>query len=534
MSRRYYKITGESYYLEGLSAEEQVIIPHKKLAEELCNIDFNVFKATLKPALRKELEDKFSIIEHTIHFTVRENEEVEESLCRNMELILKLSETNLLGGNRVSGWSGIREFWRRCYRMEKDTTDVNTILNPLSRLCGYSNFDDFIHKNYTRPEAFKIVILPFWHNGINTTRSEEVLYKRFKTLQEKEGIKLDVVLHNDRTNKHMSFEIARNIGLQEGADLVVFGNLFLYREQKLHLCYTMVKSNPLIDYNKKKITYDFFHISELLEGTLPNDLDYLVYWTTGMLSYQNMQKVPEKRDERMEHAMQYFNKIVNELAMHDDEVYFRMGVIHELRGNIPAAIEYYTKALHCNRSHFSSMLNLGLLYAAKKEFETASNYLNQVLIQFNSEQHKLYEVGRTYMGITLKHLGEIELAIKNLTKAAEIINRNPALKEYKDILWLAYFELAELHYIAATEHGEDDANKRGAELLWKAVKAAEDIHQHKQIREFLVSTRKYILLIEIEIMFRKDKSKKDIADFYNEVIPESERKRYEERKKRTR
>lgn len=530
MARRYYKITGESYYLEGLSAEEQVMIPHKKLAEQLCQIDFNQFKNNLKEPLRKKLEERFGTIEHTLHFTVRKNEEVEETLCKNMELILELSETNLFGASRISGWSGIREFWRRCYGMEKDTTDINIILNPLCRLCGYKDFSDFIDKNYTRAEAFKIVILPFWHNGANVTRSEEVLYKRFKTLQEREGIKLDVVMHNADISRHMNFEMARNVGLEEGADLVVFGDLFLYREQKLHLCYTMVKSNPLIDFNNKKTTWSSFHISELLEGTLPNDIDYLIYWTTAMLSYQNIQKVPGKKEGRMEHALQYFNKIVNELGMHDDEVYFRMGVIYELKGDIATAIEHYRKALHCNRTHFQSMLNLGLLYAGEKEFETASHYLGQLLVLFNSRQHKLYEVGRTYMGIMLKHLGEIELAIKNLTKAAELISRNPGLKGYKEILWLAYFELAELHYIAASEHGEDEANKLGSELLWKAVKAAQDINQHAPIRDLLVSTRKYIMLIEIEMMFRKDKKKKEIADFYNAVIPEAERKAYEKRK----
>lgn len=471
-AKLYFDITSRSRYLEGLSKEEQIQIPHKLLAEKLWQVDFGAFKDELTDSERDILQKRD--IEDPVHFVVRPNEKVEESICQNLLTILELS-----GKNNLTNWSGIRGFWRRTYGKEKNTSDVNRVLSPIARFCGYADFADFVEKNFSRSEVFTIVILPFFQNGEGNSRSEKMLLKRFKALSDNENIALDVRYLSNYRYTYLSYDDARNIGLEQMADLVIFGDLLLYGEKKINLYYTLVKADPLVKDNRGVIRSDNFLVSELLQGTLPNDIDYLIYWVMGMQAYQHSQRSASRSQSLVAQALHCFNKIVNELNIPDAEIFFRMAVIYELDGNKKEAIACYYRALDANPNHYISMLNLGLLHTFEKNFDAAGAVLQQFLIGFNAREQVLYEVGRTYMGITLRNLGEIELARINLRNVIMAVDAPTVQGPYKEVWALAFLELGELHHRANTEHGEENIDVH--RYFLKAARLSSDKELHEQI-----------------------------------------------------
>jgi tetratricopeptide (TPR) repeat protein len=474
MPENYKEIIEANQQLSCMTTEQQYHLPYKALAEKLRKFNFLKLTAVQKEALTKH---KSINIAADIWVDV-ENKNVETSKCKNLLVLMDIMSADKSSSKTQCQWQTIRDFW---YRVKSsgyagNHSSVAIVLDPLAVVCGYSNFRDFVESEFrVARKKFSILVLPFTGDILQRKDAEILLVKRYAALSEKENLPLEVAYEPVPAAEYFTHRTARKIGESKNADLLIFGDLYLRNNNKpeINIQYALVKPNPLTGANNWSSNTKPFSFSELSDGHLPAHIDYIVYWSLGIQAYQ-YNEYPA--------ALKYFEKIVQVLQMEDDEVCYRMAVIYTRLRQEDVAVEYYKKTIGHNSRHCNALLNLGIYFFINNNALEAKKYLEKFLQTFTDPvDNTLYEIGRTYLGVSLKSLGEIELAETYLSKATAYAQQNPQLVNYAEVWGRAYFELGEIYLEAATEHQEEDSYSKAKTFYYHAAKWSKDEELHEKI-----------------------------------------------------
>src|SRR5690606_17497969 len=131
---------------------------------------------------------------------------------------------------------------------------------------------------------------------------------------------------------------ARKEGEEEGADLVIFGDILPQQpgKPKIALQYVIIEPNHVFDRDQERVVAKTFEYAELMTGSVPNELDAVVFWCLG---------IREFLDGDYEEAIRYFLEIQLDSEQEKEDIYFRIGVIYDWLQKNKLAIHYYALAL---------------------------------------------------------------------------------------------------------------------------------------------------------------------------------------------
>src|SRR5690606_31722797 len=118
--------------------------------------------------------------------------------------------------------------------------------------------------------------------------------------------------------RYFTSKSARKEGENEGADLVIFGDILHQQPEKakIALQYVIVDSNYGVGIFSEKAVAGIFEYTELATGMIPNELDAIVYWCLGIKEFLNA---------NYEEAIRFFLKIPADTEQEEEDIYFRVG-----------------------------------------------------------------------------------------------------------------------------------------------------------------------------------------------------------------
>lgn len=244
------------------------------------------------------------------------------------------------------------------------------------------------------------------------------LLERLENKRQNEDLLIKVLsLSGDSTHCPSTNDQARQIGLDINADMVIWGS---YEEdtkgiKALRVRYSVI-SNFSIDVGLRNSDSEMqlaYSLSQLRDGYLQTDIDYVIYWVQGMNSY--------KKGFHKE-AIKYFNKIINNYPdkIYTLETYLILGEIYYemLRGD--ESLKYYTYALEILKQEFdtlsprlaSTYANIGASHRLRGDYDRAIETLNEALrIQLKSGER--FSLDRAHMYFILGTIYNAKLDYHN-------------------------------------------------------------------------------------------------------------------------
>jgi len=153
-----------------------------------------------------------------------------------------------------------------------------------------------------------------------------------------------------------------------------------------------------------------------------------------------MEKLLEKGEilfsqGKIEEAQECFLEALKE-SPHSPELLNNIGVTYHAKGDIQHAIEYFLKALEIDSQHLDARINLADAYCGLKEWDKASEHLENC-IAYNpnyQDQHELYN----RLALVYLESGRVNNAREALRKSLELNPDQPEVKETLDTLGRKY------------------------------------------------------------------------------------------------
>lgn len=158
------------------------------------------------------------------------------------------------------------------------------------------------------------------------------------------------------------------------------------------------------------------------------------------------------------------------------EVYNHSGVVFELKGEYPTAMNFYLKAARIFKKHndihnlASAYNNCGLLTSTQKDFTAALNYYSKSLNLYRQNNDQI-GIGHSYNNIAIVYMTQKKsfLAIDYFNKALAIdLQQNDSIScsDTYNNLGICYMDLgqldkAELYYLKSITHNKDHINLPG-------------------------------------------------------------------------
>lgn len=337
----------------------------------------------------------------------------------------------------------------------------------------------------------KILILPFPGNVGQTALAENLLNKRLDLLREKDKLPISVVFKcmskNWGNRRYFTPESARKEGEEEGADLVIFGDILPQQpgKPKIALQYVIMEPGHGFDNEREKMVGKTFEYAELMTGSVPNELDAVVFWCLG---------IREFLQGNYEETIRYFLEIPTDSDQEKEDIYFRIGVIYDWLQKSKLAIHYYALALEAGGlistwKEISLWTKSGDLIAQDEIMEPE---------KFKSKNIKmlLFEIVRIQHALLLKKHGSSDHAKKYLEQAVDFIQQSWLESAYRELIASAYFSLAQLCK-TPTKNGRIRDPDKAIAHYFSAIKLGKGIPIHQSAADFFLRYNYLETAIEI-------------------------------------
>lgn len=343
------------------------------------------------------------------------------------------AEKNLLESNSIK--NNISIFYRI---IKKPIIWIIILITFIgSNFSGIKDFfistKEMINSNYF-PEHFKsettfnILILPFERTleQKEKIKLEENLKKRFEELKSENKYNIDIIF--DEYYDLEDFKIDKENWKNRGADLILYGDYFNETSdvnREIRIYWSLLDKFPYsFDYDSKSEIKSISKISEIFNGTLLNDIDYIIYWCLGFMEYQK---------HNYNKSLILFKEIYNnesykKIAPKDTLLNFCIGSCYTRLDSFKLSIEFYDKVLKVNSNDYSSNLNKG--HALFK-----LNYKNEALKYYNKciDIDPQYAVGWNNKGMIFMESGQLDSALIYFDKAIKLHPNHPEYLDNKGI-----------------------------------------------------------------------------------------------------
>ncbi|NVN96478.1 MAG: hypothetical protein HXX18_14475 [Bacteroidetes bacterium] len=168
---------------------------------------------------------------------------------------------------------------------ELEVIGINKLIT--NRIYNYK-FDTLsLNKNYN------ILVAPFHlfeDCRIQKTNIESAIIARLYKKSDKDTLNLHIKLYELDTI--LSFNDAILVGEKEKVDLVIWGDLYEHCSNDNKACLKFVNISkeinvPGLDFKGETNIENFSSLSEITEGKLQKDIDYIIYWDAALRSISN-------------------------------------------------------------------------------------------------------------------------------------------------------------------------------------------------------------------------------------------------------
>ena len=258
------------------------------------------------------------------------------------------------------------------------------------------------------PGSYDILLLPF--NPLKDCKAEDsdlakAIRSRLLDMNEVKKLGIRVKLFEGEC-KEYSYDEGRELGRAFNADLIVWGDLIEHCGVEIKACvrYALVNKVTGVKETGKSKT-ESLELSEIEEGKLQGDIDYIIFWTLGVRVY-------EQKDYAQ--ALTYFRQAETKTDG-TAELYFRIGFCLYDLGILTETIQAYDKAIEINPQYATAYNNRGI---AKSELgqvaEAIADY--DKAIDLNPQ----YATAYNNRGIAKSELGQVAEAIADYDKAIDL------------------------------------------------------------------------------------------------------------------
>ncbi len=187
-------------------------------------------------------------------------------------------------------------------------------------------------------DAYNILILPFAPLQDCTavdTHMEEAVKSRLMEMSRQDGLGLQVKFYQG-TKCPRDFVEGREIGARLNADLVVWGDYYDVCSTELEACvkYAVVNQVAGVKIEGKSPT-EPLKLSQIQEGKLQGDIDFIILWTLGTREYDR---------GKYQQALVYFENIDMEIG----NLFFLIGHCYHKLEDFEKANAHYTQAIRYN------------------------------------------------------------------------------------------------------------------------------------------------------------------------------------------
>jgi tetratricopeptide (TPR) repeat protein len=341
--------------------------------------------------------------------------------------------------------------------------------------------DTVLHHDITpfdkSEDNYDILILPFCNpekNNEITSLGENLSYGLIeKNNLLKPGLKIRYL---SSFTGHITNDKAREIGNENKADMVIWGNDSKLEGMSPHIIYFHYVITPEKNISSKILMVgktDKFETDRLIdikEGALQLEIDDIILWFWG-------NKLYVKKDFKK--AIDIFNKIKYQ-KYQNENLYFYIAASHYYLRQFDKAKVNYIKSLKINPNFTVAHYNYSVLLEKKfNDIEKAKEHYEKALQinPFFAEAHS------NYAGILFEKLGNIEKAKEHYEIALDInpsiavVHNNYAVLLHEE---LGNIEKAKEHYEKALEIDPNlaGANYNYANLLYEKLGNSEKAKEH--------------------------------------------------------
>jgi len=235
--------------------------------------------------------------------------------------------------------------------------------------------------------VYKILILPFAPLQNCTTENtyfEEAVRSRLLQLSEDGGLGLQVKLYKG-THCPATYEEGWEMGKKFNADLVVWGDYTDFCGVELEACvkYALVEHVHGVE-DRGQSARELLQISEIKQGKLQGDIDYVVYWALGcraqdrgnhllaIAHFEALQPGNAAREEALgnsyfcldeyDEALDHYDQAI-ELGQEESGAYSNRALAYQRLGKLDQAEADLHHAIELDPENESAYNNRGLLYS---------------------------------------------------------------------------------------------------------------------------------------------------------------------------
>ena len=332
---------------------------------------------------------------------------------------------------------------------------------------------------FSENSDFKVLVLPFEElEGEPTNNIEKTLKRRLMQKSEEEELDLEIK-YAENIYSPDSYHEANSIGKALKADLVIWGEKYSKTSQG-EILYVITRNEEVhIERNRKSGIGLIHSMSDIKNGKLQKDLDFVIYWIILTKEFNN------GNDEKLVGTAK---KIIHELKIEDINTYNIYGQGLYRLNRFEEAIEAFEKCIEIGGGGEVVFNNLGLSYFEINELNKAEYCYNKSfmlapfspIINHNLGSLELQKgnfiLGRAYIKISLNidessssawnALGQSFCLTKDFEEAKEALqigleidSGNPFLNDTMGILLheIGQFEEAEYHLELAVSNKPDFA-----------------------------------------------------------------------------
>lgn len=245
---------------------------------------------------------------------------------------------------------------------------------------------------FTKEPGFKILLLPFQpleNCKIQDTHLEKTIQTRLLEMSENQGLGLQVILDTTLLCPK-DFDAAQEIGSEKDADLVIWGDLYERCNLYNQACLKYVVVNKVsygVEKKGKSEIETFMNLSDVMQGQLQRDVDYIIYWTLGLEASQAGE---------CGKASDYFKYILENFSERAWISYFELATCFRNNDDPMLSVEYLTKAAENSLESFvvaMAYYNIGVTMAEMGEHQKAITNFDNTIRNYSEYVEAYYNRG---------------------------------------------------------------------------------------------------------------------------------------------
>ncbi len=276
---------------------------------------------------------------------------------------------------------------------------------------------------------FDVLILPFSrHRGHKEWIIEENIVRRFREMDIEH---LDVRFDSTATTTS-DFNSGREIGTERKADMVIWGDLEAIPQDSsiTSVSYSLV--NPIdasIKSTGKTDDLKFFSLSEIREGHLLAEVDYVVRFVAGSFMY---------RRKGYAEALDQFSSLTSQYPDTSATLHFNMGNCSIFLGNLDNARKELNHSLEINPNYAEAHFSFAYLLNILDEVIDARKHYRQA-IEINPQ----YFEAHTNLAVILTKSGDTKEARNHFRRAIKINPGNALIHNSFALMFLSLGDIVE-------------------------------------------------------------------------------------------